>query len=264
MSFEAQNITPEQATVRSLALQISGQDLQFCILTDKGPIRSARYGLDSNLPLSATVSQRIRDEEVLRLPYKKICLIPVTEKVCLVPAELTTPEGGQAYMQAHGIPVGQDDQIIRTDPVQGIAAYIVLPQPVWQELQALYGQRMQVLHPLQIAARKTHQGPTVEINFAGDWANITVKDVRLQYCEVLPCTEAAELLFYLQQLNKQYDLQDYDLLITGEGIEQIRKILKGYYRKTLVDKELRSSLPKALRNEEINHNNIIYCFDADR
>ena len=168
MSFEAQNITPEQATVRSLALQISGQDLQFCILTDKGPIRSARYGLDSNLPLSATVSQLIRDEEVLRLPYKKICLIPVTEKVCLVPAELTTPEGGQAYMQAHGIPVGQDDQIIRTDPVQGIAAYIVLPQPVWQELQALYGQRMQVLHPLQIAARKTHQGPTVEINFAGD------------------------------------------------------------------------------------------------
>lgn len=92
----------------------------------------------------------------------------------------------------------------------------------------------------------------------------TVKDVRLQYCEVLPCTEAAELLFYLQQLNKQYDLQDYDLLITGEGIEQIRKILKGYYRKTLVDKELRSSLPKALRNEEINHNNLIYCFDADR
>ena len=122
MSFEAQNITPEQATVRSLALQISGQDLQFCILTDKGPIRSARYGLDSNLPLPATVSQLIRDEEVLRLPYKKICLIPVTEKVCLVPAELTTPEGGQAYMQAHGIPVGQDDQIIRTDPVQGIAA----------------------------------------------------------------------------------------------------------------------------------------------
>ena len=77
----------------------------------------------------------------------------------------------------------RQDQIIRTDPVQGIAAYIVLPQPVWQELQALYGQRMQVLHPLQIAARKTHQGPTVEINFAGDWANITVKDVRLQYCE---------------------------------------------------------------------------------
>ncbi|MFQ9503839.1 MAG: hypothetical protein ACLR1G_07655 [Alistipes indistinctus] len=72
------------------------------------------------------------------------------------------------------------------------------------------------------------------------------------------------MLFYLQQLNKQYDLQDYDLLITGEGIEQIRKILKGYYRKTLVDKELRSSLPKALRNEEINHNNLIYCFDADR
>ena len=89
MSFEAQNITPEQATVRSLALQISGQDLQFCILTDKGPIRSARYGLDSNLPLSATVSQLIRDEKVLRLPYKKICLIPVTEKVCLIPAELT-------------------------------------------------------------------------------------------------------------------------------------------------------------------------------
>lgn len=71
MSFEAQNITPEQATVRSLALQISGQDLQFCILTDKGPIRSARYRLDPNRPLPATVSQLIRDEEVLQLPYEK-------------------------------------------------------------------------------------------------------------------------------------------------------------------------------------------------
>lgn len=116
----------------------------------------------------------------------------------------------------------------------------------------------------QIAARKTHQGPTVEINFAGDWANITRKDVRRNTAKFSRAPEAAELLFYLQQLNKQYDLQDYDLLITGEGIEQIRKILKGYYRKTLVDKELRSSLPKALRNEEINHNNLIYCFDADR
>lgn len=264
MSFEAQNITPEQAAACSLALQLSGQDLQFCILADRGPIRSGRNRLDPNRSLPATVSQLIRDEEILQLPYKKICLIPVTEKICLIPVELTTPEDGQAYMQAHGIPVGPDDQIIRTDPVQGITAYIVLPQPVWQELQALYGQRMQVLHPLQIAARKTHQGPTVEINFAGNWANIVVKDVWLQYCEVFPCTEAAELLFYLQLLNKQYDLQDYDLLITGEGIAQIRKILKGYYRKTLVDKELRANLPKALRNEEINHNNLIYCFDADR
>ncbi|MFQ9503838.1 MAG: hypothetical protein ACLR1G_07650 [Alistipes indistinctus] len=57
------------------------------------------------------------------------------------------------------IPVGQDDQIIRTDPVQGIAAYIVLPQPVWQELQALCGQRMQVLHPLQIASARNAPGP---------------------------------------------------------------------------------------------------------
>ncbi len=262
MSFESQNITPKEAMFCSLALQISRQELQFCLLESGAPIQSGREEFDPERPLSETVSQLIRSEELLQLPYNRVCLIPVTDKVCLVPSELAAVESGPTYLQAHEISVRADDQIIFSHATEGITAYTILSQPLWQELQTLYGQQLQVVHPLQIAASKTHQKPTIEINFTDDWANIAIKDVQLQYCEMLPCAETAELLFYLQQLDKQYNLQNYDLLITGERVEQIRKILKRYRFKAHIDKELYSRLPKSLRDEETNYNNLIYCFNA--
>lgn len=119
------------------------------------------------------------------------------------------------------------------------------------------------MHPLQIAITKAHQSATLEVNFCDDWANITIKDDRLRYAETLPCAEITDLLFYIQQLNQQYNLRNFDLLLTGENTAEIRKELKSYYKPQL-DSDLKKRIPKSLRNDEINFNNLIYCFDANR
>ncbi len=261
MSLTKQNITSEQASKLNLSLQVSHSALQYCVMSDSKIEQADIRKFNRDKSTEENLSVLFGALPALNLPYKDVAIILATEKVCLVPDELADGDA-LAYMHANGIQIEKDEQLLHSSS-NGITAIMAAPTFLVQKAQTLYGDHTHWLHPLQIAIAKAHQSATLEVNFCDDWANITIKDDRLRYAETLPCAEITDLLFYIQQLNQQYNLRDFDLLLTGENTAEIRKELKSYYKPQL-DSDLKKRIPKSLRNDEINFNNLIYCFDANR
>lgn len=261
MSLTQQNIIPEQAATLNLSIQVSQTALQYGILSDTRIERAGIRNFNRDKSIEENLAITFEALPELHLTYQKVCIILATEKICLVPDELAQGDA-QAYMRANGIQIEESEQLLHSSS-NNITALMATPAFLVQKAQVLYGDHILWLHPLQIAIAKASQGATIEVNFCDDWANITIKDDRLHYAEVLPCAEITDLLFYLQQLHQQFNLRDFDLLLTGEGAAEARKELKGYYKPRL-DSDLKRHIAKSLRNDEINFNNLIYCFDANR
>ena len=174
-----------------------------------------------------------------------VCVMPDTCKTVLVPEELFDRGQVADYLLINNIAAGAAETAEVAQVAVGAAcaaAVIVYDREALNVAREVFGDRLHITSPLEAAAayscrkfkRKYTGKDFAALYLTGANVYITVCTAGsgvLKYCEVLPYSSAADILYYMQEVGARFDLCKNPVYIKGIDGEKVAKLLKKTYKK---------------------------------
>ena len=170
-------------------------------------------------------------------------IIPDTLKTVLVPAEVFNLAQVVNYLTINNISVGHDEAVIIARLAGGMAvAIIVSDREVTDAVAEMFEDRAIFSSPFESAAtndgikhRKKDAGREfATICLTGKNVYITVRSIpdgEWRYCEALPYSGTADILYYMQELSARFDIRKTPVCISGPGAEKVEKAVRKAFGK---------------------------------
>ncbi len=166
-----------------------------------------------------------------------------TLRTVLIPTELFDPAHMPDYLAVNNITARPDEETIATRLMIGGAIGVMLcRRSIIAAADEVFGSRARFGSPFDTAAvyrtakhRKKDAGKEfTTLCLAGRNVYITVQSIpdgELRYCEALPYSAAADILYYIHELSARFDIRKSPLYVRGEGAEKVEKILRKTFKK---------------------------------
>ena len=158
-----------------------------------------------------------------------------TRKCLLIPAEFFDPSRTKDYLSINNIPTGEDEAVLDIPLTPGIVAVTIYPRPILDTVRNILGEDTAVNSPfaINLSHPPTRDRLYLALYLTPGNAYITICGAEgMEYCEVLPYSGGADILYYIQELSAQYGLGESAIYIRGEGGRRVAKLLKKYFRNT--------------------------------
>ncbi len=208
-------------------LLVSENAIRYCIGREGRILLTGRVGRSENI------------SEVLRAvpglfpesgSPEGVCLLPDTDRVCLVPRAWFEREDAGRYLAVGGMNVAPDDELVVSEPVGDIVAAMYVGTETWRRTRELFP-GASVVHPLQVsAAWRRSSKPAVEAFLCGGSVHLTAFSGDGLLCaRVQPCRCDADLLYYLNRLRVEYPHLRFRIGICGEGAPDAVKAAARYF-----------------------------------
>ncbi len=167
-----------------------------------------------------------------------------TPRVILVPEEEWAGEGGgekgvgEAYLRFCGMEPAADETVVVSRPVSGIIAVMAVPAGVWAQYTEDYERGgVDVTSPLlDVATGGGGRGRKREVNMVltADNVYLAVWEKGLRMAEALPDNSTDSILYYMQVTGRRFQLQKFDINVSGPRAALVADSLRQYYRKVRV------------------------------
>lgn len=176
--------------------------------------------------------------------FRPVRLMPDTCKTVLVPAELFDPEQAADYLKINNITVGAAETVevshITIDTPSPVAV-MVYSATALRIAREVFDARLGITSPFEAAAaytpaklrRKDADKCFASLYLTGTNVYITVWriGVVLEYCEVLPYSTTADILYYMHEVGARFGLHKNPIYIRGTGAKDTARMLKKSFKK---------------------------------
>ena len=149
-------------------------------------------------------------------------------KTVLVPSELFSAEYGLSCLKASGLTPQLNETVVSCQQGE-ITAIMALSNAVASALHERFSDGVTFTTPLLHTI--TTKRPTVWLMMSDDHMYIKVWQNGLRYAEVLPLRTTEDILYYVAELDKEFKIKDFSILISGNGAKDRGKLLKKYFKR---------------------------------
>lgn len=157
----------------------------------------------------------------------------LTPRTMLVPEELFDAGCAGELLAANGMAALTGESVVYSDPQQGVVAVMAVPEEALRSVRERLGDRARYTTPL-LKTLQTNV-PTVWMHFAAGLLYIKVHEGKMRFAEVIPAPDEADVLYFLERLAKEFPLEDYTLGIGGGDGRQLKRKLKGYFKRIVCE-----------------------------
>ena len=158
-----------------------------------------------------------RDDECLTVEL----ILPHT---MLVPEALAETDRLDDLLAANGTPLAPDEQIVRSEPVEGIVAVMAVKRDLWLQIREKYLDKVRFTTPLLHVPANTRK--TVWMARHGEVLYTKVyRDGSLLLAEAIPAPTDDELQYFTDRLGRCFPLAEYDLCCAGDQTKKLKKLL---------------------------------------
>lgn len=157
----------------------------------------------------------------------------LTPRTMLVPEELFDGEHAAKMLAANGMAALTGESVVWSVPQQGIVAVMAVPEDALRSVRERLGDRVRYTTPLLTASETS--APTVWMLYTAGLLYIKVYDGRLRFAEVVPAPDEADMLYFFERLAIEFPLEDYTLNIEGGNGRQLKRRLKGYFKRIVCE-----------------------------
>ena len=216
----------ENARKAGLALLLSENGVKYCMCRAGKVVRTGRIVQGENMGTALRTAFAMPSD----IDSSEICLLPDTDRVCLVPRTWFEREDAGRYLAVGGTNAAPSEELVVTEPVGDIVAAMYVGTEVWYRMRELFP-GASVVHPLQVSAVwKRSARPAVEVFLTEKKAHLTVfADGRTLMARTVPCRNDADLLFYLNRIRNEYPRYVFRIGICGEGASEVRETAARYF-----------------------------------
>lgn len=157
-----------------------------------------------------------------------------TPRAVLVPDELYTPESGLKYLAANNIVVGADECDVVTRSSKGdIVAVVVWDRAQIDYLNSRFGPRAKFSTPL--LRRTWHSGRMMSLLLTPSNVYVNVFDGRMRYAEAFPARSAADVVYYMEMLDRVYPLREWPVSVSGENARDTVRAVRKYFGRVRIE-----------------------------
>ena len=157
----------------------------------------------------------------------------LTPKTVLVPAELSDREDDRALLASSAVSVADDECVVRSAPGSSAVALMAVPSTLIRDLTERYGDRLHYTTPLLHEVR-TEQ-PTVWMDRRDGLLYIKVYDPALQLAEVIPATDDADILYFIERLGSAFPPAEHVLRVAGDDAARLRRMLGKMFKESVCE-----------------------------
>lgn len=170
-------------------------------------------------------------------------VMPDTLKSVLVPAGLFDPARVGDYLMVNGIAVGPDEEtVVSRLAGDGISAMAIMvcDREAVDAVADVFGACARFTSPFEATTvgmkhKKKHTGKEfATLYLTGENVYLTVRAIpggEWRYCEALPYSTTADILYYMQELATRFDIRKTPLHVSGEAAEKVAKALRKTFRR---------------------------------
>ncbi len=164
----------------------------------------------------------------------------ITDRVMLAPTEIVDEQKATELMQIAGFHLQEEDQVVVVrEEKTNVVALMALPRVLLATIEDRYGRRAELTTPL-LRSRLCAE-PTAWFYMADDHIYIKVwSEGRLRVAEVLPRKKAEDVLYYASVLDRQFDLNGFQVVVSGvkaveSEVRATTKLLNKFYKKVVCE-----------------------------
>ncbi|MDR2882565.1 MAG: hypothetical protein LBU98_02105 [Alistipes sp.] len=162
-----------------------------------------------------------------------------TARVILVPEdEYQGAEVGRACLRFSGIEPGAGEEVVVSQPENGIVAVMAVPAREWAQYEEGYkGGEVAVTSPLlAVATGGGGRGRKREVNIVLTPENVylAVWEKGLRMAEALPDNSVDSILYYMQVAGRRFRLHKFDINVSGSRAGLVAETLRQYYKKVRI------------------------------
>lgn len=152
----------------------------------------------------------------------------LTPKTMLVPREEFDTAAAGILLEAAGMPCRDDETAVWSDPEGTAVAVMACDGTTFDTLRKRYGNCLRFTTPLLF---KPVTAPAAVWLFRNDeLLYIKAYNNGLRFAEVVTVQTDADLLYYVELLNREFELAGYELCPAGEIGKTACRMLRRYFR----------------------------------
>lgn len=156
-----------------------------------------------------------------------------TERTMLIPAELFDPQQAAAYLAANGMPCREDECAVWSATDAGApVAVMAIAAAAAEALRTRLGDRLHYTTPL-LGGPMEETGNVVRLYRTDALLYIKVWSSSLRLAEVIAAPDEADLLYFMERLDREFGLKNYEGRIGGDDPKRLRKLVAGYFKRTV-------------------------------
>ncbi len=171
-----------------------------------------------------------------------VCVMIDTLKTVLVPSTLFDPANTNDYLAVNNISEGMGEEVVVSRLSDGsITVISVCEEAVAAAVGDMFGAHARFASPFDTAIKygtakykKKDAGKEfTSLYLTEKNVYITIQAIPLgewRYCEVLPYSTTADLLYYMQELSARFDIRKTPLYASGANVEKVAKALQKSFR----------------------------------
>lgn len=149
-----------------------------------------------------------------------------THKTALVPAEYFDSENPRLELSAVGIAPASDEVVVCSGVVRDTVAVMAMNCACYDHISKTYGTRASFLSPLQ-EGEPMDRG--VAIALYADVLYVRVYDGGMRFAEAMEVATDADVLYYLDSINRVYDIYNMHARATGDT-QRLQKICRRMFK----------------------------------
>ncbi|MBR2867185.1 MAG: DUF3822 family protein [Alistipes sp.] len=136
-----------------------------------------------------------------------------TFKTTLMPAELFAEDDAKHILTAVGCAPAVNESVVSSEPQEGIVAVMAISTACYDTLTAHYGARLRFTSPLMEAV-DISDGMALHLD--KDVLYVRIYGDGLRFAEAMEVSSDGDILYYLESINRVYDIYNMYARATGD------------------------------------------------
>lgn len=155
-------------------------------------------------------------------------------RTMILPEELFDAQNAEALLAANGMPPAADECVVASIPQEGLVAVTAINREALRVVEEKLGDRARFTTPLLHTPASVEK--TVWMRQTPGLLYIKVYDAgRLQLAEAIPAAGEADMLYFFEQLGRNFQLADYELRIAGDNLKETRRLLGKRFKEVICE-----------------------------
>lgn len=167
--------------------------------------------------------------------YDAINIIPVTERMVMIPQELFDNTKCDLYLRSKDISCNDRDDSVIISIYNKIAYITVIERPLVDFLQYRFGNNVSFTHPLLLSSlcynkvRDRVSSPVMVVDHIYNKLALSLHlGTKMLFCEFFTISTSLDILFYIKRAIKDCGLNECMVLVVGAQSESLYNGLKEY------------------------------------
>lgn len=215
------------STDKELSIRLEADGLSFSTSPKGMGLPEAFIEAGKELPLSQIVAKFISEGKISAAKFDRATLEVDTNEIVIVPVELFSDNDIEGYLRENNLDRGKIKEAVVARN-QEFCMIILADTAIAESLRKIWNENLSFRSPIMDVAEKRGYA-TIRIRLTRRFAYIAVRDDILEYADVMPCSSTADVLYYLAELGKRFDVSHSTISVEGNDVGQTVKKLKKYY-----------------------------------